>query len=269
VVSVDLKESGLREILNYGHTLGHAIEKREKYTWKHGHAVSVGLVFAAELSRLSGRLDDATARRHRAVLDMLGCPRRTREAWPNCCARCASTRRRGPTPCVSWCWTAWRSRHPDRPGRGLLREAYAEVARMIYVLNGPNLGRLGTREPHVYGSTTYADLVQLCRGHGEAARLEVRGAADDRRARDARSAGGGVDQARTGRRVGAQPRAWTHYKYAVRDACSMLRGRLRRGDISISTRARSSAPFGSSRRRAWGLGRWVSWLPSGARAPRP
>ena len=82
VVGVDLKESGLREILNYGHTLGHAIEKREKYTWKHGHAISVGLVFAAELSRLSGRLDDATARRHRAVLEMTGLPTAyPQEAW--------------------------------------------------------------------------------------------------------------------------------------------------------------------------------------------
>ncbi|MFF5294775.1 3-dehydroquinate synthase [Paractinoplanes globisporus] len=74
VVSVDLKESGLREILNYGHTLGHAIEKRERYTWKHGHAISVGLIFAAALSRLSGRLDDATSARHRAVLEMVGLP---------------------------------------------------------------------------------------------------------------------------------------------------------------------------------------------------
>ncbi|WP_229072448.1 3-dehydroquinate synthase [Actinoplanes sp. DH11] len=74
VVSVDLKESGLREILNYGHTLGHAIERRENYTWKHGDAIAVGLVFAAELGRLTGRLDDATAARHRAVLESLGLP---------------------------------------------------------------------------------------------------------------------------------------------------------------------------------------------------
>jgi 3-dehydroquinate synthase len=74
VVSVDLKESGLREILNYGHTLGHAIEKRERYTWKHGHAVAVGMIFAAELARLAGRLDDAVADRHRAVLDLVGLP---------------------------------------------------------------------------------------------------------------------------------------------------------------------------------------------------
>ncbi len=74
VVAADLKESDLREILNYGHTLGHAIEKREKYRWRHGAAVSVGLVFAAELSRAAGRLDDETADRHLAVLHSLGLP---------------------------------------------------------------------------------------------------------------------------------------------------------------------------------------------------
>jgi len=74
VVSVDLRESDLREILNYGHTLGHAIERREGYRWRHGAAVSVGMVFAAELARLAGRLDPATADRHRAILTALGLP---------------------------------------------------------------------------------------------------------------------------------------------------------------------------------------------------
>ena len=75
VVAADLRESDLREILNYGHTLGHAIEKRERYRWRHGAAVSVGLVFAAELGRLTGRLDDDTADRHTSVLELLGLPR--------------------------------------------------------------------------------------------------------------------------------------------------------------------------------------------------
>ena len=84
VVGADLRESGLREILNYGHTLGHAIEKRERYAWKHGHAVAVGLIFAAELSRLAGRLDDPTAARHRGVLELLGLPTGyDRTAWPD------------------------------------------------------------------------------------------------------------------------------------------------------------------------------------------
>jgi 3-dehydroquinate synthase len=74
VVAADEKEARLREILNYGHTLGHAIERRERYRWRHGAAVSVGLVFAAELGRLTGRLDDATADRHSGILTSLGLP---------------------------------------------------------------------------------------------------------------------------------------------------------------------------------------------------
>ncbi|MFF3098842.1 3-dehydroquinate synthase [Streptomyces cyaneofuscatus] len=83
VVSSDLKESGLREILNYGHTLGHAIEKNERYKWRHGAAVSIGMVFAAELGRLAGRLDDATADRHRTILESVGLPLTYRgDQWP-------------------------------------------------------------------------------------------------------------------------------------------------------------------------------------------
>ncbi|WP_019434758.1 3-dehydroquinate synthase [Streptomyces sp. AA0539] len=83
VVSGDLKESGRREILNYGHTLAHAIEKNERYNWRHGAAVAVGMVFAAELGRIAGRLDDATADRHRAVLEAVGLPVTYRgDQWP-------------------------------------------------------------------------------------------------------------------------------------------------------------------------------------------
>jgi 3-dehydroquinate synthase len=83
VVSADLTEKGLREILNYGHTLGHAIERAEQYRWRHGDAVSVGLVFAAALGRRLGRLDGATADRHRAVLEALRLPTSYRaDAFP-------------------------------------------------------------------------------------------------------------------------------------------------------------------------------------------
>lgn len=74
VVSEDLTEQGLREILNYGHTLGHAVEHAERYQWRHGAAVSVGMAFAAELGRLSGRLSDDVADRHKRVLELLGLP---------------------------------------------------------------------------------------------------------------------------------------------------------------------------------------------------
>ncbi len=74
VVSEDFKEGGVREILNYGHTLGHAIEHAERYQWRHGAAVAVGMMFAAGLSRLAGRLPDAVADRHRTILDSLSLP---------------------------------------------------------------------------------------------------------------------------------------------------------------------------------------------------
>ena len=74
VVGEDLTEQGLREVLNYGHTLGHAVEHAERYQWRHGAAVSVGMVFAAELARLAGRLPDDVVDRHRSVLGSLGLP---------------------------------------------------------------------------------------------------------------------------------------------------------------------------------------------------
>jgi 3-dehydroquinate synthase len=83
VVSGDLRESGVREVLNYGHTLAHAIEKVENYRWRHGHAVAVGLVYAGALARLAGRLDAATAERHRSTLAALGLPTSyPADAWP-------------------------------------------------------------------------------------------------------------------------------------------------------------------------------------------
>jgi 3-dehydroquinate synthase len=74
VVSADFREAGQREFLNYGHTLGHAIEHAKRYGWRHGAAISVGMVFAAELSRLTGTLSDAAVDRHRSILSSLSLP---------------------------------------------------------------------------------------------------------------------------------------------------------------------------------------------------
>jgi 3-dehydroquinate synthase len=74
VVGEDFKEAGLREILNYGHTLGHAIELAERYKWRHGAAIAIGMVFVAELARLAGRLSDEAVDRHRSILTLIGLP---------------------------------------------------------------------------------------------------------------------------------------------------------------------------------------------------
>lgn len=78
-VSADLKEAGLREFLNYGHTLGHAIEKLEHFRWRHGNAVAVGCVYAAELSHLLGYIDQDLVDYHRSLLGSLGLP----TSWNN------------------------------------------------------------------------------------------------------------------------------------------------------------------------------------------
>jgi len=86
VVAMDLKETGAadghpgREVLNYGHTLAHAIEKVTGYRVRHGEAVSLGMVYVAALARLAGRLDDETAARHAAVLGSVGLPTSWSEA---------------------------------------------------------------------------------------------------------------------------------------------------------------------------------------------
>ncbi|MGD9955030.1 MAG: 3-dehydroquinate synthase [Candidatus Nanopelagicales bacterium] len=78
VVGEDFRESregGLgREVLNYGHTFAHAVEKVEDYRWRHGDAVAVGLHYVSALARLAGRLPAADAQRHVSVLRQLGLP---------------------------------------------------------------------------------------------------------------------------------------------------------------------------------------------------
>ena len=91
------------------------------------------------------------------------------------------------------------------------------------MLNGPNLGRLGTREPDVYGTTTYAELVALCREAAAELGLEA-----DVRQTDAEAEmlGWLHEAADDALPVVLNPAAWTHYSYAVRDACAALRAPL-------------------------------------------
>jgi 3-dehydroquinate synthase len=131
VVGEDLTERGLREILNYGHTLGHAIERAENYRWRHGAAVSVGLVYAAALGRLLGRLDDATADRHRTVLDRLGLPTTYRsDAFPRLLETMRVDKKaRGNRLRFVVLDGLARPTTVDDPDPALLAAAYSEVAR--------------------------------------------------------------------------------------------------------------------------------------------
>ena len=74
VVASDEREGDRRAILNYGHTLGHALETAGRYDLRHGEAVAIGLVFAAELANVIGRIDDARVREHRRVVGAYDLP---------------------------------------------------------------------------------------------------------------------------------------------------------------------------------------------------
>lgn len=95
--------------------------------------------------------------------------------------------------------------------------------RPVWVLNGPNLGRLGRRQPEIYGTTTFAELAELCRGWGEALGLAVvveqtnhEGVLLDR-----------LNQAADEQvPVVLNAGAWTHYSYALHDACAQLEAPL-------------------------------------------
>lgn len=104
----------------------------------------------------------------------------------------------------------------------------------VYVLNGPNLGRLGTRQPEVYGTTTYADLVELCQRTGRELGLEVVVRQTDA---EHELLGWLHEAADLGAAVVLNPAAWSHYSVAVRDACALLRAPLVEVHISnIHTR---------------------------------
>lgn len=68
VVGSDEREAGRRAVLNYGHTLGHALETAGSYDLRHGEAVAIGLVYAAELALRLGRIDERRVAEHRAVV---------------------------------------------------------------------------------------------------------------------------------------------------------------------------------------------------------
>ncbi len=97
------------------------------------------------------------------------------------------------------------------------------MTRPVLVLNGPNLGRLGMREPEIYGATSHADLVALC----ERAGADLGFAVTVRQTDDEAELIGWLHEAADARvPVILNPAAFTHYSYAVRDACAMLNAPL-------------------------------------------
>ncbi len=97
------------------------------------------------------------------------------------------------------------------------------VPMKVHVLNGPNLGRLGTRQTDIYGLTSYADLADGCVRLGKELGLDVEVKQTDAEHEMIGWLHGAAD---AGAAVVLNAAAWTHYSYALRDACALLRGPL-------------------------------------------
>ena len=234
VVGEDLTETGLREVLNYGHTFGHAIELVERFSWRHGAAVSVGMVYAAELGRLAGHLPEQVVDRHRSILAGLGLPIAYRgDRWSalyDAMRKDKKTRgdllrfvvldgsgppdpARGPRPGPA----AGRLRRGQRlvsdGRRAALRRARAQRAQPV----PPGQPRARRLRPHRPRRPRRPGR----RGRRRAGRAG-RGPAERRRVA---TWSGWLHEAVDARRpVVINPAAFTHYSYALRDAAALVSG---------------------------------------------
>jgi 3-dehydroquinate synthase len=214
VVSGDLKEAGRREILNYGHTLGHAIERNERYKWRHGAAISIGMA-RRPAGRRAARPPPRGAGLGRPAAD-LPCRRlaqaaRRDEDRQEVPRRPAALRRTG---------RPRQDLHPGGPGPvpagGRLRGGVRMTTRVL-VLNGPNLGRLGSREPDVYGATSYTGLVERCTALGAELGLAVEVRETNSELQMVEWLHAAADEKTP---IVLNPGAFTHYSYAMRDAAA-------------------------------------------------
>lgn len=130
VVAADLREASLREILNYGHTFAHAIEQVEHYTWRHGDAVAVGLVYAAELGHRAGRSAEDLVGLTRELLTSVGLPTTYRGgSWAALREAMGRDKKaRGATVRFVVLEGLARPGRLEAPSEQLLREAYAAVS---------------------------------------------------------------------------------------------------------------------------------------------
>ena len=229
-VSADLKEAGLREFLNYGHTMGHAIEKLEHFRWRHGNAVAVGMVYAAELAHLCGYIDADLVDYHRSLLASLGLP----TSWDGgsfedvLALMHRDKKARGNTLRFVVLDSIGHPVHLDNPPAEAVEEAFRRirpVARSVImttkviVVNGPNLGRLGVRQPDVYGRQDLAELRRLCTAWGAELGLDV----EVRQTDDEAEIIGWMHQAVDEKTpVVMNPAAFTHYSYGLADAAHMI-----------------------------------------------
>jgi len=130
VVSEDFKESFAREALNYGHTLGHAIELESKFSIRHGECVSIGMAFMAHLQSALGLISPQLAQDHLDILQGLGLPTTyKRSSWPTLLANMSLDKKsRGKSLRFVTITSIGKTDRLENPEEALLLAAYEKVS---------------------------------------------------------------------------------------------------------------------------------------------
>ncbi len=181
VVGADERESGRRALLNYGHTLAHALETVGHYDLRHGEAVAIGLVFAARLAHRLGRIDGDRVAEHEQLVAAYDLPTRLP---PDVDAEQLITVMGRDKKATDGALTfvldgpaglAVVAGVPEPDVRATLAElgVVTGPGPLVLLLSGPNLNLLGEREPEIYGTATLEDHVATATA--EAGRHGLRG----------------------------------------------------------------------------------------------
>ncbi len=236
IVAQDEREAGLRRLLNFGHTFGHALESVSGYsTFLHGEAVFLGMRAAIRLSQSLGFLAEKVARSIEEILSQVAIP--FAEIRPDELLEALLHDKKHQAGKLNWVLledigkakivtdippeliretAEWLC---DVAGKGTVQASGKQRIRIL-VLNGPNLNLMGTREPEIYGQDTYEDLVAQLREFAESHEIDLL-------IRQSNVEGELISLIHAARHwadgIVINPGAYTHTSVAIRDAIAAVR----------------------------------------------